>query len=141
MAWVQPQQVDMSPYDMLRSILGESKTDEEIESALEINGYDLSTTIMSLMANQTMFDEHSTVPENDGHIVIGKSMNPSQPIAIGQPQQARSSIICKYWLSTGNCLRADCRFSHDISSHICKYVAISFDGFRSVCMVMAASTI
>jgi hypothetical protein len=25
----------MSPYDMLRSILGESKTDEEIESALE----------------------------------------------------------------------------------------------------------
>ena len=123
-AWIQPQQTDMSPYDMLRSILGDGRSDEEIETALEANGYDLSTTIMSLMGSQETFEELRVLPENDGQILIGKSMMPSQPISINQANQGRSSIVCKYWLSTGNCLRADCRFSHDLSGHICKYVAL-----------------
>jgi hypothetical protein len=29
--------------------------------------------------------------------------------------------MCKYWLQTGHCARADCRFSHDPSKTICKY--------------------
>ena len=122
-AWIQPQQTDMSPYDMLRSILGDGRSDEEIESALESNGYDLSTTIMSLMGSQDAFEDQNVMPENGGQIQIGKSMMPSQPISINQQAPSRSGIICKYWLSTGNCLRADCRFSHDLSSHICKYAA------------------
>ncbi|RYP56529.1 hypothetical protein DL771_011848 [Monosporascus sp. 5C6A] len=36
--YVSPQQSDMTPYDMLRSILGQSKTDEEIEAALATHG-------------------------------------------------------------------------------------------------------
>jgi len=119
-AWIQPQQTDMSPYDMLRSILGDGRTDEEIEIALESNGYDLSSTIMALMGNQSIFEGQNTMQNNDIQIVIGKSMAPSQPISINQPSQARSNVVCKYWLSTGNCLRADCRFSHDLTSHICK---------------------
>ncbi len=35
------QQVDMTPYDMLRSILGQTRTDEEIDVALSLHGYDL----------------------------------------------------------------------------------------------------
>lgn len=119
-AWIQPQQTDMSPYDMLRSILGDGRSDEEIETALESNGYDLSSTIMALMGNQSMFEGQNAMQNNENQIVIGKSMAPSQPISINQPSQARSNVVCKYWLSTGNCLRADCRFSHDLSSHICK---------------------
>ena len=118
-SWIQPQSSEMSSYDMLRSVMGDGKTDEEIESALEANGYDLSATITNFMGasqqDQTYF------PETDGHVLIGKSMTPSQPIMIDQTERGRSSIICKYWLSNGNCLRADCRFSHDLSSHICKY--------------------
>lgn len=117
-AWIQPQQNDMSPYDMLRSVLGDGRSDEEIETALAANGYDLSTTIMNLMG--TYSQDQNLMPDQDRQILIGKSMMPSQPMIIDPSERGRSSIVCKYWLSNGNCLRADCRFSHDLSSHICK---------------------
>ena len=121
-SWIQPQANEMSPYDMLRSVMGDGKSDEEIEGALEANQYDLSATLMYLMGNQAGYQqEQSYFPEKDGQILIGKSMMPSQPITIDQPERGRSNIVCKYWLASGSCLRADCRFSHDLSSHICKY--------------------
>src|SRR5439155_139476 len=46
------QQENMGPHDMLRSVLGEGRTDEEIEKALEASGYDLSATLSSLMQEQ-----------------------------------------------------------------------------------------
>lgn len=117
----------MSPYDILRSVMGDGKTDEEIEICLEANGYDLSTTIINLMGSQPgSQQDQSFSPEQDRQILIGKSLTPSQPIMIDQTEQGRSSVICKYWLSNGSCLRADCRFSHDLSSHICKYAFNSF---------------
>ena len=119
--WVQPQHTDMSPYDMLRSILGESKTDEEIETSLEANSYDLSATIMALMGSQNILDEQNHVPVNEGQIIVGKSLLPSQPISISQSNtQGRSNVMCKYWMATGNCLRADCRFSHEFGTTICR---------------------
>lgn len=131
-SWIQPQSNEMSPYDMLRSVMGDGKSDEEIETALEANGYDLSTTLMNLMGTQAGHQqEQSYFPENDGQILIGKSMVPSQPIMIDQTERGRSNIVCKYWLSNGSCLRADCRFSHDLSSHICKY-ALASERFVSV---------
>lgn len=124
--WVQPQQADMSSYDMLRSVLGDEKSDEEIEKALEMNGYDLSATIMTLMDGQYMDSQQvqATVPEQDGTILVGKSMrsNPSLPITTSD--QGRSGVVCRFWLSTGQCFRADCRYSHDLSNHICKYVML-----------------
>ena len=120
-SWIQPQQHDMSPHDMLRSVLGDGKSDEEIENALEANGYDLSATLMNLMGSQGAYHEDQTyMPENEGQILIGKSMTTSHPLLIDQAQRTRSSTVCKYWLANGSCLRADCRFSHDLSSHICK---------------------
>ena len=119
-SWVQPQNIDMSPYDMLRSILGESKTDEEIEASLEANSFDLSATIMSLMGSQAIFDDQSALT-SDGQIVVGKSMLPAQSVSIGQSTSpGRSNVICKYWMATGNCLRADCRFSHEYGTTICR---------------------
>ena len=125
-SWIHPQSNEMSPYDMLRSVMGDGKSDEEIEHALETSGYDLSATLMSLMGAQTGDpQDQSYFPENNGQILIGKSMMPSQPIAIDQAERDRSNIVCKYWLASGSCLRADCRFSHDLSSHICKYAYAS----------------
>lgn len=121
--WIQPQQHEMSPYDILRSVLGDGKTDEEIESALDANGYDLSAAIMSLMGPQVMYPQDQAYgAENGGQIVIGKSMLTNQPLSVESPGRSRSGVVCKYWLQNGSCLRADCRFSHDLSSHICKYV-------------------
>ncbi|KAL8835282.1 MAG: hypothetical protein Q9176_007042 [Flavoplaca citrina] len=121
-SWNESQQDNMSPYDMLRSVLGDHKTDEDIEVALAANGYDLSLTIMSLMGPQASFpQEPEYVPRQTGEVLIGKSMTTERPINGGQNSRGRSPIVCKYFLSGGRCMRADCRFSHDLSGHICKY--------------------
>lgn len=120
--YMSSQQTDMTPYDMLRSILGHSKTDEEIEAALALHGYDLSATITAIMdAQSTDPDNLSGLTPEAKSILIGKSMTPdARPLTPSAQQKA--GIICKFYLSTGQCLRADCRFSHDLSNHICKYV-------------------
>ena len=113
------QQVDMSPYDMLRSIMGQTKTDEDIEAALAQHNYDLSATIVSLMESQAQEGGVPLQAEEPKSILVGKSVSaegrPSTPVG-----QQKSGVICKFYMSTGQCLRADCRFSHDLSNHICK---------------------
>jgi hypothetical protein len=115
-------QVDMSPYDILRSILGQTRTDDEIEAALAVNGYDLSATINSIMEGQGQDGgPPPLIPdEPKGGSALSKSISaegrPSTPVG-----QQKSGIICKFYMSTGQCLRADCRFSHDLSNHLCKY--------------------
>lgn len=114
------QQLDMSPYDMLRSILGQTRTDDEIEAALAAHGYDLSATIASIMESQSPDDGLSTGSlEEPKSVLIGKSISPEARPATPSSQQ-KSGIICKFYMSTGQCLRADCRFSHDLSNHLCK---------------------
>ncbi|KAF2836518.1 hypothetical protein M501DRAFT_245746 [Patellaria atrata CBS 101060] len=120
--WVQPYTADMSPYDMLRSILRDERSNEDIEKALESNAYDLSATIMELMNGQG-FDPSSlpaSIAEQEKTFVVGKSMSPAFRPAT-PVSQAKTNVLCKYWLSTGHCARADCRFSHDPSKTVCKY--------------------
>ncbi|KAK2784236.1 hypothetical protein FQN51_004103 [Onygenales sp. PD_10] len=115
--WIAPP--DMSPYDILRSVLGDRRTNEEIEEALEANGYDLGATIAALTEQENM--NAVAASNNEGRILVGKSMAVDQLRPVTPSGQARSPVVCKYWLSTGQCLRADCRFSHDLTSHVCKY--------------------
>ncbi|KAF1975197.1 hypothetical protein BU23DRAFT_530317 [Bimuria novae-zelandiae CBS 107.79] len=119
--WVQPQTVDMGPYDMLRSILRDDRPDEDIERALEANAYDLSAALLTLMGGQTFDGQQvsGTVPEQPTY-QVGKSMSPAFRPAT-PAGQAKSNIICKYFLSSGQCARADCRFSHDTTKTLCKY--------------------
>lgn len=107
----------INPYDTLRSVLGDRKTDDQITASLEANGYDLAATMAALT------NLRETRPmggaDNNGRILVGKSMlvDQSRP---NTPSNARSSIVCKYYSTSGQCLRADCRFSHDLTTHICK---------------------
>ncbi|SPN97118.1 related to nuclear WD protein PRL1 [Cephalotrichum gorgonifer] len=116
------QQTDMTPYDMLRTILGQSRTDDEIETALAAHGFDLSATVVSIMDNQARGVNPLTgSPEEPKKILVGRSATPQpRPSTPVNPDQ-KSGIICKFYLSSGQCLRSDCRFSHDLSSHLCKY--------------------
>ncbi|KAF3762429.1 hypothetical protein M406DRAFT_347507 [Cryphonectria parasitica EP155] len=110
------QQAPMRPHDVLRSILGESRTDEEISQALVENGYDLGAVLMSMMDSQDTPPASSA--DTNGYLV-GKSMTPdARPTT---PADQKSGVICKFFLSSGSCMRADCRFSHDLSGHICRY--------------------
>lgn len=117
--FVSTQQTDMTPYDMLRSILGQSKSDEEIGAALAMHGYDLGATVAAIMDTQVQDNLALAAQAEEARVVIGRAMNPD-----GRPgtpgDQQKTGVICKFYLSTGQCLRADCRFSHDLSSHICK---------------------
>lgn len=110
------QTVEMSPFDIVRSVLREDKTDDEIGRVLEEKGYDLPTTIAAFMGPAAA---DAPLPEQERTYLVGKSMAPgSRPVT--PAGQQRSPVVCRYWLSTGQCLRADCRFSHDLSNHICK---------------------
>ncbi|KAK7885019.1 hypothetical protein LTR67_010877 [Exophiala xenobiotica] len=113
-------QPDMSPYDILRSVLGDRKTDEEIEDALNKNSYDLGTTIASLLGTDTADAQYTAVPNNETNVLVGKSMA-TNPVRPSTPGSAKSPVVCKYWLASGSCLRADCRFAHDTSGYLCKY--------------------
>ena len=125
--WPTQQMSEMGPYDILRSVFQGEKSDDEIEEVLEANGYDLGAAIMFLMggtgndAGQLPTGMH----EPEKTILVGKSMVPGvRPVTpVGQ---AKSSVVCRYWLSTGQCLRADCRFSHDLTNHLCKYAKRDF---------------
>ena len=109
-------QPDMSPYDILRSVLGDKKTDEEIEEALSQHSFDLGATIATLVGADPEA-QLTALPENN--LLVGKSMVMTQRPAT--PGTAKSQIVCKYWLASGSCLRADCRFAHDTSAYLCKY--------------------
>ena len=113
------QQTDMTPYDMLRSILGQTKSDEEISAALAIHGYDLGATVAAIMETQMQDNLALAAQVEENRITIGKPMTPDGRPATPAEQQ-KTGVICKFYLSNGQCLRADCRFSHDVSSHICK---------------------
>ncbi|KAL4933843.1 CCCH zinc finger and SMR domain protein [Aspergillus undulatus] len=110
---------DMSPHDILRTVLGDKRSNDEIETALEANGYDLGATIAALTQG-TDEGAASSMPD-DSRVVVGKSMSMEPHRSAATPVHNRSPVVCKYWLSTGQCLRADCRFSHDLTSHLCKY--------------------
>jgi len=117
--WVQPQTVDMGPYDMLRSILRDDRSDEEIEKVLEANGFDLSAALLALMGQPLDVQQVSASSHEHAGFVIGKSMSPAFRPSTPAGQQ-KTNIVCKYFLSTGHCARADCRFSHDTSKTLCK---------------------
>jgi hypothetical protein len=82
----------------------------------------LSATIMAFMEGQTsdMSTAQAQAVDAKNAILIGKSMTTDIPRPVTPAGGQRSGVVCRFWLSTGQCLRADCRFSHDLSNHICK---------------------
>ncbi|KAF2099616.1 hypothetical protein NA57DRAFT_11343, partial [Rhizodiscina lignyota] len=112
----------MSIYDMLRQILREERSDEELERVLEANSYDLSATVTALMEGPALdaLLQAGPTPDAGQAYMVGKSMaaafRPATPSG-----QGRTPVMCKYWLQNGHCARADCRFSHDPSKTVCKY--------------------
>jgi DNA-nicking Smr family endonuclease len=118
---------EMSPYDMLRSILGDDRSDDDLKQVLEANEYDLSQAINSLMEAKGMGAntlaaalQQQQQDQQSRTFVVGKNMTPgSRPMT--PAGQQKSSIPCRYWLNQGYCARADCRFAHDMQNHLCKY--------------------
>lgn len=124
--FMSPYTTDMSPYDMLRSILQDNRSDDELEQILEANGYDLSQTVSSIMESQGIGAAAMAAAmqqqqeEQSRTYLIGKNMVPGSRPATPLGQQ-KSPTVCRYWLASGHCARADCRFAHEVQNHLCKY--------------------
>ncbi|KAF3903714.1 hypothetical protein AA313_de0209350 [Arthrobotrys entomopaga] len=129
------QQDNLTPHDMLRSVLGEGRTDEEISAALETCGYDLSATLSMLMEQEGMVigsNGNGFIPDvlrtpevkyshlgGEGMtIATGKNttLTPSggeYGRSPGRPSTPKVGVVCRYWVM-GSCLAGDtCIFSHD----------------------------
>ncbi|KAK0267102.1 hypothetical protein LTR91_014668 [Friedmanniomyces endolithicus] len=92
--FMSPYTTEMSPYDMLRSILQDNKSDDELEQVLEANGYDLSQTINALMEAQGFGAQNALAAavqeQQSRNIIIGKNMDPSsRPVT---PPAANSGL-------------------------------------------------
>ena len=121
--FMSPYTAEMSPYDMLRSVLQDRKSDAELEQVLEANGYDLSQTVHALMEAQGISATAAAAAVQEQHsrsVLIGKSMSPSSRPVTPAAQQ-KSAVVCRYWLASGHCARADCRFAHESQNHVCKF--------------------
>ncbi|KAJ9648560.1 hypothetical protein H2199_001415 [Coniosporium tulheliwenetii] len=119
--WVPSLATNMDPFDMVRSILRDDRSNEDIEEALEASGYDLGATLTALMGASAFEAQQAiTTPDLSRSVLVGKSMSPSFRPATPVGQQ-KTNVLCKYWLQYGQCARADCRFSHDPSKMVCKY--------------------
>ncbi|KAK9465291.1 hypothetical protein V1512DRAFT_249288 [Lipomyces arxii] len=107
-----------SPFDHIRAGLNlasaSSLTDADIANALESYGYDVLAAMTALMDRLT----GRVVPEPVKVQTIGPAYSIEAPQVKDGPKAA---TVCRYFLTTGQCLRPDCRFTHDLSATVCRY--------------------
>lgn len=99
-----------NPFDILRQVLGAENSDEDIKHALEKNNYDLGATMGILMEETNNNDDQNTtaVPSQQG-------------VDNYDEEPFTEKTLCKYFLQYQECLRADCKYSHDLSGRICRF--------------------
>ncbi|KAM6496877.1 hypothetical protein JOM56_007350 [Amanita muscaria] len=133
----------MTPFDVLSSVFGSSLAPSELEEALANNGYDFERAMawlvdkappsspqpspirMQSMGSRVMLVSREAQPNLRGGrgtypIPIPSSSRPGQRYSNnGRPSQA-ATRVCRYYLA-GECLRADCRFSHELERALCRF--------------------
>ncbi|KAI0321023.1 hypothetical protein OF83DRAFT_1101601 [Amylostereum chailletii] len=134
----------MTPFDVLSSVFGTSLAPSELEEALAANGYDFERSMAWLVdrmsppssahaphhgKTQSMGGRVSVVsrdgPGAGGFIRGGRSnynmggTRGNMRFVNGRPVQG-GNRVCRYFLA-GECLRADCRFSHDLERALCRF--------------------
>ncbi|KAM5532912.1 hypothetical protein V8D89_013464 [Ganoderma adspersum] len=128
----------MTPFDVLSSVFGATLAPSELEEALAANGYDFERA-MTWLVDRSMASHPSPAQprvqpvgnrvmlvQRDGHGVRGGRAAFHGPqgrsggrFANGRPVQG-GNRVCRYFLA-GECLRADCRFSHDLERALCRF--------------------
>ncbi|KAI9464560.1 hypothetical protein BJY52DRAFT_1397505 [Lactarius psammicola] len=136
----------MTPFDVLASVFGASLAPSELEEALAANGYDFERSMAWLIERASPQHGHGaqhTRSQNLGNRIslvsrdatstpgyvrggragfgapnAGGMRSPAKFIN-GRPVQT-GTRVCRYFLA-GECLRADCRFSHEIERALCRF--------------------
>ncbi|EGN92263.1 hypothetical protein SERLA73DRAFT_173022 [Serpula lacrymans var. lacrymans S7.3] len=135
----------MTPFDVLSSVFGSTLAPSELEEALANNGYDFERA-MAWLVDRAL----PTLPQHPGPQIRVQPMGgrvtlvsregtggavrtgragytlptafPARPMprpVQGRPVQG-GNRVCRYFVA-GECLRADCRFSHDLERALCRF--------------------
>ncbi|KAF9245321.1 hypothetical protein BU15DRAFT_85645 [Melanogaster broomeanus] len=131
----------MTPLDVLSSVFGSTLAPSELEDALSHNGYDFEKAMAWLIDRalpsppqhpqariQQMqpMGARVTLVSRDGAAAMrgGRAGHPTLARPAGRGTNARpvpgGNRVCRYYLA-GECLRADCRFSHDLERALCRF--------------------
>ncbi|KAJ7224486.1 hypothetical protein GGX14DRAFT_425905 [Mycena pura] len=126
----------MTPFDVLSSVFGSTLAPSELEEALAANAYDFDHAMAWLVDRATPAVPQSgsqsplrVQPMSMGGRVTVVARDPrgrglpesrSPPRYVnGRPAQG-GNRVCRYFVA-GECLRADCRFSHDLERALCRF--------------------
>ncbi|KAF9478289.1 hypothetical protein BDN70DRAFT_836377 [Pholiota conissans] len=137
----------MTPFDVLSSVFGSSLAPSELEEALAANGFDFDRA-MAWLVDRSLPPAPSHSPQNRmqhmgarvtlvSRDAAGRGGPPQTNGARGGFQSATNNgrpatrfvngrpvpggnRVCRYFVA-GECLRADCRFSHDLERALCRF--------------------
>ncbi|PPQ72547.1 hypothetical protein CVT24_004885 [Panaeolus cyanescens] len=138
----------MTPFDVLTSVFGSSLAPSELEEALAANGFDFERAMAWLVdralppptspptsgqasppaGRMQHMGNRVTLVSRDGVSVRGApaargftngAAKPAQRFVNGRPVP-NGNRVCRYFVA-GECLRADCRFSHDLERALCRF--------------------
>ncbi|KIY52861.1 hypothetical protein FISHEDRAFT_63549 [Fistulina hepatica ATCC 64428] len=128
----------MTPFDVLSSVFGSTLAPSELEEALAASGYDFELAMSSLIERALPQPSNSaphspnriqqmggrlSVASRDAFVRGGRGFNGPQRgtsrYVNGRPVQS-GNRVCRYFVA-GECLRADCRFSHDLERALCRF--------------------
>ncbi|KAJ3754135.1 hypothetical protein EV360DRAFT_52192 [Lentinula raphanica] len=135
----------MTPFDVLTSVFGATLAPSELEEALASNGYDFDRAMAWLvdrtvpLQQQQQQQNGNSAPQRmqpaGGRVTVvprgpgargGYPMpgpqnrpNANSRYVNGRPN-AGGNRVCRYFVA-GECLRADCRFSHDLERALCRF--------------------
>ncbi|TFK26168.1 hypothetical protein FA15DRAFT_667661 [Coprinopsis marcescibilis] len=127
----------MTPLDVLSSVFGSTLAPSELEEALAANGYDFDRAMAWLVDRSlpTMQGPPNRPMLHNKFIHVGRDSNgrgrgyppiPGPPLGRGGPRYVNGrpapngNRVCRYFVA-GECLRADCRFSHDLERALCRF--------------------
>ncbi|KAF8885020.1 hypothetical protein BD779DRAFT_1801509 [Infundibulicybe gibba] len=127
----------MTPFDVLSSVFGSTLAPSELEDALAANAYDFERAMAWLIdralpaAPQT---PQVRMQSMGGRVTLvsrepagrGGFSGTSPPNGRAAPRYINgrpapgANRVCRYFVA-GECLRADCRFSHDLERALCRF--------------------
>ncbi|KAJ7746912.1 hypothetical protein DFH07DRAFT_869513 [Mycena maculata] len=123
----------MTPFDVLSSVFGSTLAPSELEDALAANGYDFERAMAWLVDRAVPAVPQPSpqlrIQQMGGRVTV-VARDPERgrggPEARGPPRYVNGrpaqggNRVCRYFVA-GECLRADCRFSHDLERALCRF--------------------
>ncbi|KAH9479631.1 hypothetical protein JR316_0008226 [Psilocybe cubensis] len=130
----------MTPFDVLSSVFGSTLAPSELEDALAANGFDFDRAMAWLVdralpaapapqARMQRMGAGVTLVSRDaatasargrgGAAPFNQAARPAPRYVNGRPVPG-GNRVCRYFVG-GECLRADCRFSHDLERALCRF--------------------